>query len=321
MLFSNNINIGIVFLCIIFFNNNAEASRCLFVSSYHQGYEWADGIEEGVKKILKNYCELKQINMNTKHFKDEAYKIQKGKEIKEFIEQWKPDVVIAADDNASKYLVVPYFLNSDIPFVFCGVNWTVAEYGYPAVNITGMIEVSPVQEIFEKIQAIIPNAKQGDYIGVDTLTEQKSFERFNKIAKRFSLMLRKRLAKTQSEWSEFYKGAQKKDFLILGTKSGIEDWNDEIAYQVVLKFGRKFSITDYEWMTQFAVLGLTKIPQEQGEWAAKSALEILNGTPPNLIPIIPNQHWDMIINDQLLSNVNVNVPEYILLNSKKVNVR
>jgi len=311
----------IVTLTIAFFYSNAEAARCLFISSYHQGYEWADGIEEGVKKVLLTHCDFKQINMDTKRFKEEDQKIQKGKEAKAFIEQWKPDVVIVADDNASKYLVSPYFINSDIPFVFCGLNWTVAEYGYPASNITGMIEVSPIQEMFEKIQMIVPKASLGYYIGVDTLTEQKSFDQFNKIAKRFNLTLRKRLAINQSEWIKNYKEAQKSDFLILGTKSGINDWDDEIAHQIVSEYGRIFSITDYEWMTRFSVLGLTKIAQEQGEWAAKTALNILQGASPSSIPIIPNQHWDIIINDKLLKNININIPDYILLNSKKVNVR
>ncbi len=311
----------IVFLAIVFFSTNADAARCLFVSSYHQGYEWADGIEEGVKKILLTRCDFKQINMDTKHLKEEYQKIQKGKEAKAFIEQWKPDVVIVADDNASKYLVSPYFINSDIPFVFCGINWTIAEYGYPASNITGMIEVSPIQEMFEKIQMIVPQASLGYYIGVDTLTEQKSFDRFHKIAKRFNLTLRKRLALKQSEWIQNYKEAQTGDFLILGTKSGINDWDDEVAYQVVSKYGRKFSITDYEWMTRFSIFGMTKIAQEQGEWAAKAALKILQGASPSSIPIIPNQRWDIILNDKLLKNININIPDYILFNSKKVNVR
>ena len=39
------------------------------------------------------------------------------------IDAFKPDVVIAADDNASKYLIEPYFKDAALPFVFCGVNW------------------------------------------------------------------------------------------------------------------------------------------------------------------------------------------------------
>jgi len=310
-----------ILFCSMLFSKNVEAGRCLFISSYHQGYQWADGIEEGVKATLLNQCEFKQINMDTKRFRDEAFKKKKGEEVKAFIEQWKPDVVIAADDNASKYVVVPYFKNSDIPFVFCGINWTVEEYGYPTPNITGMIEVSPIQQIFEKIKDVVPNAKRGVYVGVDTLTEQKSFERFNKVANRFKLSLDKQLVKNMAGWIDRYKAAQQHDFLILGTKSGINDWNDEIVYQAVYTYGKSFSITDYEWMTKFAVLGLTKVAQEQGVWAAKVALKILNGTKPSGIPIIPNQQWDMIINDGLRKKVGIQIPEYILLNSKIVNVR
>ena len=318
---TNKLTQSAITLCCILGLADVHAARCLFVSSYHQGYPWADGIEKGVKKVLTNRCQFKQINMNTKRFKDEIYKTEKANEIRAFIDQWKPDVIIAADDNASKYLIAPYFKESKIPVVFCGVNWTVKEYGFPTSNITGMIEVSPIQEIFEKIVLIVPGAKQGTYIGVDTLTEQKSYERFHEVAKRFNMSLLKSLAKTQAEWNQYYINAQQTDFLILGTESGINDWNNQAAQKIVLDYGRKFSITDYEWMTHFAAMGLVKVASEQGEWAAKVALSILNGTPPSAIPIIPNQTWDMIVNEQLLKNIDVIIPEHIRLTSKKIDAR
>ncbi len=299
-------------------STNSEAARCLFVSSYHQGYAWADGIEEGVRSVLEDKCELKQINMDTKRNKDEEYKLNKGLQVKQFIEKWQPDIVIAADDNASKYVVVPYFKDSPIPFVFCGVNWTVNEYGYPFSNVTGMVEVSPINEAFEKIKQIDPEAKSGSYIGANTLTEEKSYKRFKLIAQRYNLTLQKRLPKTQAEWNQAYIKSQQDDFVILGTKSGIDDWNDEQAYQFVTTHGKKLSLTTYQWMVRFSVLGLTKVAQEHGEWAAKTALEILAGRSADSIPIIPNQKWDLWLNPTLVKNINVTIPEYILIKSKKV---
>ena len=81
--------------------------------------------------------------MDTKRNKSDEYKIAVGREARDLILSWQPDVVITADDNAAKYLIQPYFKDSATPFVFCGVNWTAEEYGFPYSNVTGIVEVVP----------------------------------------------------------------------------------------------------------------------------------------------------------------------------------
>ncbi|WP_089722103.1 hypothetical protein [Candidatus Entotheonella palauensis] len=47
----------------------AIAAKGLFISSYHQGYNWSDGVERGVRATLGNQCELRQFDMDTKRYK------------------------------------------------------------------------------------------------------------------------------------------------------------------------------------------------------------------------------------------------------------
>ncbi|NIT35543.1 MAG: hypothetical protein GTN49_03415, partial [candidate division Zixibacteria bacterium] len=54
----------------------AAASKCLFVSSYHKGYAWSDGVERGLRSVLEGKCELRQFDMDTKRNKSTEYKIQ-----------------------------------------------------------------------------------------------------------------------------------------------------------------------------------------------------------------------------------------------------
>ena len=122
----------------------AEAARCVYISSYHKGYAWSDGVERGLLKTLDGHCEITRFDMDSKRNKDEASIQQAALEAKALIDATQPDVVIASDDNASKYLIVPYYKDAEIPFVFCGVNWTVEQYGYPFSNVTGMIEVAAI---------------------------------------------------------------------------------------------------------------------------------------------------------------------------------
>ncbi len=97
--------------------------------------------------------------------------------------------MITADDNAAKYLIAPYYKDDALPFVFAGVNWTAAEYGFPYKNVTGMIEVAPIVPMLESAIDIVPNLKRAFYLGADTLTEQKNLVRFREAAKQLGFKL------------------------------------------------------------------------------------------------------------------------------------
>src|SRR2546425_1243833 len=131
---------SVVWLLSLCVPHHAWAAKCLFVSSYHQGYEWSDGVERGVRSVLEGRCELKQFNMDAKRLKDPKDLEQKALEAKALIAAWQPDIVLTADDEAAKYLIMKFYKDHIIPFVFCGINWTVEEYGFPYRNATGMVE-------------------------------------------------------------------------------------------------------------------------------------------------------------------------------------
>ena len=158
----------------------AASKKCLFVNSYHTGYPWSDGIEKAISKTLEGKCEYQHIEMDTKRNPTPEYAQKKALEIKAHIETWKPDVVITSDDNASKYLGVPYFKDSPIPFVFCGVNWSVSEYGYPFKNTTGMVEILAIEPLLVEVKRIVPGTKAGVCIGPDNESESKNCGRYAK---------------------------------------------------------------------------------------------------------------------------------------------
>ncbi len=94
------------------------------------------------------------------------------------INEFKPDVVIASDDNASKFLIKPYYKNADLPFVFCGVNWDAKVYDYPYKNVTGMIEVTPIPILIEQME-LFAKGKRIGFIGPDIITAKKEAEQLS----------------------------------------------------------------------------------------------------------------------------------------------
>lgn len=74
-------------------------------------------------------------------------------------------------------------------------------------------------------------------------------------------------------------------------------------------------------MVDYAMLAVTKVAEEQGEWAAESALAILNGENPSHIPIVVNRRWDLFVNPALLDKAHVRLPRHLLQKAVKVGSR
>ena len=259
--------------------------------------------------------------MDTKRKKDEQSKQQAAEAARALIESWKPDIVITADDNAAKYLIVPFYRDAPLPVVFSGINWTAKEYGFPFSNVTGMVEVAPIRPMLEAAMETVGGGGSAFYLGADTLTERKNLARFESAAAELGLKLQSKLVATANEWLATHAAVQNEhQFIVLGSYSGIKDWETRAAEieDTVRRQTRRLSVTNHGWMMPFATLGMTKVPEEQGQWSAEAALAILDGTPPSEIPIIANRRWDVWVNEKLLEASNQVLPSSLKRKAKTI---
>ena len=115
-----------------------------------------------------------------------------------------------------------------------------------------------------------------------------------------------------------YRRAQEYDYIIMGSNSGIRQWDDRAVAEAIVPMTRRLSVTNHGWMMPYSMLGYTKVPEEQGEWAAEAALRIIAGTRPADIPIVPNHKWDIWTNTRLLEAADIALPRDMLAASHKV---
>ena len=282
------------------------AYRVLYVDSYHEGYAWSDGITHGIKQVLDGKdVILKVFRMDTKRNGSEQFKQHAALEAKNVIESFRPQVVIASDDNASKYLIAPYYKNAKLPFVFCGVNYTAEAYGFPCSNVTGMLEVPPATKLIYSMKYFGRITKVG-YLASDTETERKDGE-FTKRDVREDYI--ERYAKTFADWKKLFVSMQDEvDMLIVGNNAGINDWDDAEAVKFAMTHTRIPTACLLDWMADKAFLGCTRIAEEQGQYAAKTALKILAGAPAGSIPIVGNTQAHIIINMKIAKKLGLKIP-------------
>jgi len=285
---------------------------CLYVSSYHAGYHWNDGIEAGLKQSLGKACELKRFYMDTLRNKAPEFAAAKGVEAKQLIDATKPAVVIACDDPASKHLVMPYLKNVATPVVFCGVNWTVEPYGYPYANLTGMIEVAPIQPLIQEARSLLPKARQLAFLAADVPTQHKEVERLQKVAAEEGLTLSVKLVNSFEAWRKGFEQVQNADLVILGNPAGISGWDEAAAGRFIQAQTRRLSLSFGVAMSRHAVFAMINMPEEQGEWSGQLARLILAGKPPAELPITANRRWQMLANPELARKIGIRLPERIL---------
>jgi ABC-type uncharacterized transport system substrate-binding protein len=300
------------------FAQSFAGKKILYVNSYHVGYPWSDGEVAGAKEAVKGSgVELKVVEMDTKRNGSEEFAKQAALKIKAEIERWKPDVLIVADDAAAKYLVMPYYKNASLPVVYCGVNWDGSIYGFPYKNATGMDEVALIQQIVDNLKGYAKGTRVG-MLTTDDLTERREGEAYRNIVKiNFAA---EKYVKTFAQWKEAYKSMQDQaDLIILGNKVAIPDFKDAEAAEWVLANSKVPTGTINDWMMPFTMLGITKVPEEQGIWAVKAALKILGGTPPSSIPIAKNEKGNLLLNVKLATKAGIVFKPALIKNAKIVN--
>lgn len=298
--------VGLFFVASVLCNLAQAGKRVLYVDSYHEGYEWSDDITDAIKSVMENHeITLRIFRMDSKRNTDEAFIRRAALQAKEIIDTFKPDVVITSDDNAARYLIVPYFKNAALPFVFCGINYSADSYGFPCSNVTGMLELTPVIKLIYSLKHFRRIVRVG-YLARDNFTTRKEGE-YTRHDVREDFI--ERYVQTFNEWKAEFKRLQSEvDVLIVGNTAGMKDWVETEAEQFALENTHIPTGCLLDWMTPIAFLGATRSAKEQGTYAAATALKILSGTPPATIPVVRNVQANIIINMRIAKKLGIKVP-------------
>ncbi len=305
--------IALFFLCMSVANAAAN-KKILYIDSYHQGYQWSAGIRAGIKNILQNRSDiaLQTFQMDTKRNPSEESKKAAALKAKELIDSWHPDLVIASDDNASKYLIVPYYKGSTIPFVFCGVNWDAGVYGFPTTNVTGMVEVKLVDQIITTMQSFARGNRIAFLKGDDFSARKEA----DNIENKFHIKLDRHFVKNFTDWKHEYLALQDDaDMILLGATISVSDWDADAAKKLIYTQTKVPTGNWDSWTAPYNLITYAAYPEEQGEYAAETALAILNGTPPAHIAIVANKKAKIYLNMRIAKILGIKFPMDLIENA------
>ena len=306
--------VGIAFL-LSFGTSQAAKKKVLFIDSYHAGYAWSDGEVQGAKSVIGDKYDFKVIHMDTKRNSSAEAKKKAGDEAKAEIDSWKPDVVITADDNAAKLVIVPFYKDSDVPFVFCGINWDASAYGFPSKNVTGVLEVSVIKPLLGSMQKFAKGSRLG-FIGKDNETDKKEADNIEKLGIQLSVT---KFVNTFEEWkTEYIKLQDEVDMLIVINNAGISGWDDTEAMKFTREITKIPSGSSHDFIAPFVLINYAKLAEEQGELAAGIAINILEGKSIKDFPIVSNKKGQMYVNLSIAKKLGIQFPLEMLKSAKVI---
>lgn len=304
-----------------------EAASCkvLVVMSYEESFPWVVEQKDGIDMVLSDRCEVRYFYMNTKV--NPAGGHEKAMQAYALYQQFNPDGVIAADDDAQTLFVVPYLKDKvSTPVMFCGVNAEPGKYGYPASNVSGILERLHIRESIALVRQLVPSVKRVAYIMkespvADLVMQQVRDEEDTYAAK--STEFRK-----VTTFREALEAARElgttNDVLFMETLEGIPDDNGkplsdkEVMPAVAAAFGKP-TIGSNAYAVRYAVLAaVVKTGQEQGITAARMLLKAMHGTPISQIPIVKNRYGKRMINVSVMKRLGIDPDPVILLGAELV---
>lgn len=297
----------------------SQKHKIMYVNSYHQEFPPSAEITAGVHETLSGGpYEVSTYFMDTKRNPDVDFIEKRASELLDKIQEEEPDLLIVSDDNAVKFLVEPN-PQIKIPIVFCGVNWSAEQYDLSQHNITGILEILPVQESLETMKAYYPSIQNLLVLNENTTTSRKTKPLLDAICDRVGISVDQELVDDFESWKAIFKKANEThDLIYLQTRGAIKGWDHEEAVRFIDQHIRVPLITCESFMMPYAVIGLTQVSKEQGLLAARAAMKILEGAGPADIPVSRNQQSKVWINRRLAEKIEFTATEEMLGNATVV---
>lgn len=207
-----------------------------------------------------------------------------------------------------------------MPIVYCGVNWTNAEYDLPANKVTGMLEILPVADMLIIMRSYYPTMEKLLFLSENTTTSRKEKQILDTLFSRVGVTAAYELVDDFDQWKDIFKEANEEyDIIYLPTNGAIKGWDRDEAIPFIHEYINVPVVTTEDFMMPYAVFGLTKVAKEQGIWVAATAKKILAGSSLTDFPVTRNKQSTYWLNMGLAERIAFKPDAALLARSSTVN--
>jgi hypothetical protein len=308
----------LTFVLLLGFFNTAKP-RIMVLHSGSAGAGWVDQVDQGMRAALK--ANRRPVNVEWNYLGLASAPGRGVAEARRAIDRFKPDVLIAVDDEANS-LVAQHYVGSTRPrILYVSIDQSPAAYGYTgASNVSGIAEQMPWEAIRDALIQMFPGRTvRLPVVGVDgptdraVLAQLKAFDGWGPI-----MIGEPALVSTAGEWRNAVTRAEGDALLVLGPQDLPGDADSTVTAAELSRWtqdnARPLPIgTQVDFVPNGGALSFSPAPDEYGREAVKLALDWLDdrATPGPPAPVT-SSHFDVAVRPEALARRNLTLPQIYL---------
>lgn len=297
-------------------NEAAEKKSILVLHSYSKGYKWTENISEGIASVLaaNPQVQIMREDMDTMRIADPAYLTKLYEVYKYKFRNIRIDAVICSDDNAFLFLkTYREELFPGIPIIFCGVNYfeDAMLSKEERKTITGVVEAQDIAATIETALNLHSQTQKIYVVNERTTTGDAVKRSLQEVMPRFT----ERVSFISLEdlgMPEILNRIQNLDeeSLILYLNIFTDAAGQQFTYDESIRLISEKSKVPVYGCWDFSLGhgltgGMLTSGYYQGATAARLALRILNGEPPESIPIVKDSPNRFMFDDIQLKKFSI----------------
>jgi ABC-type uncharacterized transport system substrate-binding protein len=261
--------------------------------------------------------------MDTKRHPSENFKQKAGVTAIALIKKWNPDILIAIDDNAQKYVATHFLNNPSMNIVFTGVNATTKEYGFDsAKNVTGILERIPFTEFKEVFLQLLPKERRRIvHISDNSTSSYYIHKELMDVDWKPLQLVKSYRCDTFDQWKNAIKSAELIGDIVLFThyhtiKERITDSTIITPSKIIQWTEQRLNLPGIGCWGFFVedggMMAVAVSPYEQGEEAAKMAVDIIErGTKTTAIPVKVSVQYVVYIREKSVRARKMDLPRML----------
>jgi ABC-type uncharacterized transport system substrate-binding protein len=210
--------------------------------------------------------------------------------------------------------------------MFCAVNAEPEKYGYPASNVSGILERDFISESIAFAKQLVPSIETVGFLAKDSpsgraILKQVEIDSDTYLTKFAGFKLVQTIQETIVAIAAYQKTS---DALFITSTNGILDadgksLDNEQVTRIVAKFYKKPLIGANNFHVKYGVLcAVVKSGNAQGRIAAGMLVKAMKGTPINQIPITVNKYGNRMLNVTVMKDLGIKPKRRVLVGTQLV---
>jgi hypothetical protein len=302
---------------------NATKPRILVLHSGSESSAWVQQVDEGIRAALEANRRPLSVEWNYLGLTSTATPgvPEAAAAARRAIDRFKPDVLIAVDDEANSFVAQDYVGRLEPRILYVSIDQPPASYGYPdASNASGIAEQMPWAAIRDALIRLFPDrAVRLSVIGVDSPTDRAEVAQLTAFDDWGPVTIGEpTLVSSAGAWRDTVTRADGDALLVLGpqdlpgddgsmvTAAELSRWTQDNARPLPIG-------TQVDFVPDGGALSFAPAPDVYGRKAVELALDWLDGREtPGPPPPITSAHFDVAVRQEALARRGFTLPQIYL---------